>query len=68
MLLHFVILFAIVCLFQPSFTWIVNNIEEDAVQESIYKRSEEAKIIERSFVIVRGFTWIQLKLILIHNK
>ena len=48
----FAILFAIVCLYQLSFTWIVNNIEEDAVQESIYKRSEEAKIIERDRLLL----------------
>ena len=48
----FAILFAIVCLYQLSFTWVVNNIEEDAVQESIYKRSEEAKIIERDRLLL----------------
>ena len=48
----FAILFAIVCLYQLSFTWVVNNIEEDAVQESIYKRNEEAKIIERDRLLL----------------
>ena len=48
----FAILFAIVCLYQLSFTWVVNNIEDDAVQESIYKRNEEAKIIERDRLLL----------------
>ena len=48
----FAILFAIVCLYQLSFTWVVNNIEEDAVQESLYKRDQEAKLIESNRLLL----------------
>lgn len=48
----FAILFAIVCLYQLSFTWVVNNIEEDATQESLYKRDQEAKLIESNRLLL----------------
>ncbi len=48
----FAILFAIVCLYQLSFTWVVNNIEQDAVQESLYKRDQEAKLIESNRLLL----------------
>ena len=48
----FAILFAIVCLYQLSFTWVVNNIEKDAVQESLYKRAQEAKLIESNRLLL----------------
>lgn len=48
----FAILFAIVCLYQLSFTWVVNNIEKDAVKESLYKRDQQAKLIERDRLVL----------------